>query len=59
MTILDINNNSFYNKFDYNVEKAVEALKKEFGQQFSISKLLILSKIYFPFNLKKIFLVGD
>ena len=38
MTILDINNNSFYNKFDYNVEKAVEALKKEFGQQFSISK---------------------
>ena len=38
MTILDINNNSFYNKFDYNVEKAIEALKKEFGQQFSISK---------------------
>ena len=38
MTILDINNNSFYNKFDYNIEKAVEALKKEFGQQFSISK---------------------
>ena len=38
MTILDINNNSFYNKFEYNIEKAVEALKKEFGQQFSISK---------------------
>ena len=38
MTILDINNNSFYNKFDYNVEKAIDALKKEFGQQFSISK---------------------
>ncbi len=38
MTVLDINNNSFYNKFDYNVEKAIEALKKEFGQQFSISK---------------------
>ena len=38
MTILDINNNSFYNKFDYNVEQAIDALKKEFGQQFSISK---------------------
>ena len=38
MTILDINNNSFYNKFEYNIENAVEALKKEFGQQFSISK---------------------
>ena len=38
MTILDISNNSFYNKFDYNVEKAIDALKKEFGQQFSISK---------------------
>ena len=38
MTILDVNNNSFYNKFEYNIENAVEALKKEFGQQFSISK---------------------
>ena len=38
MTILDINNNSFYNQFEYNIENAVEALKKEFGQQFSISK---------------------
>ena len=34
MTILDINNNSFYNKFDYNVEKAIDALKKEFGNNF-------------------------
>ena len=38
MTILDVNNNSFYNQFEYNIENAVEALKKEFGQQFSISK---------------------
>ena len=38
VTILDVNNNSFYNQFEYNIENAVEALKKEFGQQFSISK---------------------
>ncbi len=38
MTILDVRNNSFYSKFEYNINIAVEALKKEFGQQFSVSK---------------------
>ena len=36
MTILEVNN-SFYEKFQYNIKNAVEALKKEFGQQFSTS----------------------
>ena len=38
MTILDTNNNDFYKKFNYNIKDAVEALKKEFGQQFSVSQ---------------------
>ena len=38
MTILDVKNSSFYSKFEYNTNSAVEALKKEFGQQFSVSK---------------------
>ena len=38
MTILDVRNNSFYSKFEYNTNSAVETLKKEFGQQFSVSK---------------------
>ena len=38
MTILDVNNNSFYQRFEYNIDDAVAALKKEFGQQFSVSK---------------------
>ncbi len=38
MTILDVKNSSFYLKFEYNTNSAVEALKKEFGQQFSVSK---------------------
>ena len=38
MTILDVNNNSFYQRFEYNIDDAVDALKKEFGQQFSVSK---------------------
>ena len=38
MTILDVRNSSFYLKFEYNINNAVEALKKEFGQQFSVSK---------------------
>ena len=38
MTILNTNNNDFYKKFKYNVKDAVEALKKEFGQQFSVSQ---------------------
>ena len=38
MTILDVRNSSFYSKFEYNINSAVDALKKEFGQQFSVSK---------------------
>ena len=37
MTILEVNN-SFYEKFQYNVSSAISALEKEFGQQFSTSK---------------------
>ena len=38
MTILDTNNNDFYNRFEYKIKGAVQALKKEFGQQFSVSQ---------------------
>ena len=38
MTILDTKNNSFYSKFEYDTNSAVAALKKDFGQQFSVSK---------------------
>ena len=38
MTIIDINNNDFFNKFQYNIKGAVQALKEEFGQQFSVSQ---------------------
>ena len=38
MTIIDIHNNEFYNKFEYNIKGAVQALKDEFGQQFSVSQ---------------------
>jgi len=36
LTILEVNN-SFYEKFQYNVSNAISALEKEFGQQFSTS----------------------
>ena len=38
MTIIDINNNDFFNKFQYNIKGAVQALKEEFVQQFSVSQ---------------------
>jgi len=37
MTILKVNN-SFYEKFQYNVNSAIKDLQKEFGQQFSTSQ---------------------
>ena len=38
MTIKDTHNNEFFNKFEYNIKGAVQALKDEFGQQFSVSQ---------------------
>ena len=37
MAILNVNENSLYNSYEYKISSAVEALKKEFGQQFSTS----------------------
>ena len=37
MAILNVNDNSLYNSYEYKISSAVEALKKEFGQQFSTS----------------------
>ena len=37
MAILNVNDNSLYNSYDYKISSAVEALKEEFGQQFSTS----------------------
>ena len=38
MTILNQNDNAIYKDYNYNISGAVNALKEEFGQQFSISK---------------------
>jgi len=37
VAILNVNDNSLYNSYEYKISSAVEALKKEFGQQFSTS----------------------
>ena len=37
MAILNVNDNSLYNSYEYKISSAVEALKEEFGQQFSTS----------------------
>ena len=37
MTVLNLNDNAMFKDYNYNIFGAVDALKKEFGQQFSIS----------------------